>query len=249
MLQIEDLTYRIAGRTLFDGASAFISKGWKVGLVGRNGTGKSTLLRLIREEAGQGGAIRLAQGATLGGVAQEAPAIETPLLAFVMESHAELAALEAEALTATDPDRIAEIHMRLADLDAYSAEARASAILSGLGFSHEDLARPCSAFSGGWRMRAALAGVLFAEPDVLALDEPTNYLDIVAIRWLEDSLDACALGQELALLPMVAAGFLRLVTQPRVFVEPTPLEAAQEFLAGKRLAVGSTPFTRPSSGP
>jgi ATP-binding cassette subfamily F protein 3 len=189
MLQIEDLTYRIAGRTLFDGASAFIAKGWKVGLVGRNGTGKSTLLRLIREEAGTGGAIRLTAGATLGGVAQEAPQIDTPLLAFVMESHAELAALEAEALTATDPDRIAEIHMRLADLDAYSAEARASAILSGLGFSHEDLSRPCSAFSGGWRMRAALAGVLFAEPDVLALDEPTNYLDLEGAAWLEDYLE------------------------------------------------------------
>jgi len=189
MLQIEDLTYRIAGRTLFDGASTFIPKGWKVGLVGRNGTGKSPLLRLIREEASQSGAIRLALGASLGGVAQEAPQIDTPLLTFVMESHAELAALEAEALTATDPDRIADIHMRLADLDAYSAEARASAILSGLGFSHEDLARPCSAFSGGWRMRAALAGVLFAEPDVLALDEPTNYLDLEGAAWLEDYLE------------------------------------------------------------
>jgi ATP-binding cassette, subfamily F, member 3 len=189
MLQIDDLTYRIAGRTLFDGASAFISKGWKVGLVGRNGTGKSTLLRLIREEAGQGAAIRLAAGATLGGVAQEAPAIETPLLIFVLESHEEMAALEKEALTAEDPDRISEIHMRLADLDAYSAEARASAILAGLGFSNEDLGRPCSAFSGGWRMRAALAGVLFAQPDVLALDEPTNYLDLEGAAWLEDYLE------------------------------------------------------------
>lgn len=190
MLQIDDLTYRIAGRTLFDGASAFLAKGWKVGLVGRNGTGKSTLLRLIREEAGLGGAIRLTAGATLGGVAQEAPSIETPLLQFVMESHEEMAALEAEALTATDPDRISEIHIRLADLDAYSAEARASAILIGLGFSQEDLARPCSAFSGGWRMRAALAGVLFAEPDVLALDEPTNYLDLEGAAWLEDYLES-----------------------------------------------------------
>jgi ATP-binding cassette, subfamily F, member 3 len=191
MLQIDDLTYRIAGRTLFDGASAFIARGWKVGLVGRNGTGKSTLLRLIREEAGRhGGAIRIPEGARLGFVAQEAPPTETPLLTFTLSAHEEMAALEAEAETATDPQRIADIHTRLADLDAYSAEARASAILVGLGFGQEDLARPCRAFSGGWRMRAALAGVLFSAPEILILDEPTNYLDLEGAAWLESYLDS-----------------------------------------------------------
>jgi ABC-type multidrug transport system ATPase subunit len=189
MLQIEDLTYRIAGRTLFDGASAFIARGWKVGLVGRNGTGKSTLLKLIQEEAGNpGGAIRIPPAARLGFVAQEAPPIETPVLAFVLEAHAEMDALLKEADIAEDPQRIADIHLRLGELDAYSAEARASSILTGLGFDQDDLQRPCREFSGGWRMRAALAGVLFAQPDILVLDEPTNYLDLEGAAWLEEYL-------------------------------------------------------------
>jgi ATP-binding cassette subfamily F protein 3 len=190
MLQIDDLTYRIAGRSLFNGASAFIARGWKVGLVGRNGTGKSTLLRLIREEArSSSGAIRIQDGARMGFVAQEAPPIDTPLIEFTLAAHEEIAALNAEADIATDPQRIADIHTRLADLDAYSAEARASAILVGLGFSQADLRRPCKAFSGGWRMRAALAGVLFSQPDLLILDEPTNYLDLEGAAWLEGYLE------------------------------------------------------------
>jgi ATP-binding cassette, subfamily F, member 3 len=189
MLQIDDLTYRIAGRTLFDGASAFIARGWKVGLVGRNGTGKSTLLRLIQEEAKAGsGAIRIPPHARLGFVAQEVPQIDTPLLEIVIGAHEELAGLLAEAETAEDPQRIADIHIRLGELDAYAAEARASAILVGLGFAQSDLNRPCREFSGGWRMRAALAGVLFAQPEILVLDEPTNYLDLEGAAWLEEYL-------------------------------------------------------------
>lgn len=186
MLEIRDLTYRIAGRTLIENASASIASGWKVGLVGRNGTGKSTLLRLIAEEAQTGkGAIRLNRGARLGFVAQELPASDTALIDLVLAADLERAALLAEAETAQDPHRIADIQMRLADIEAHSAEARAAAILTGLGFAQGDLSRPAREFSGGWRMRAALAGVLFSTPDLLALDEPTNYLDLEGAAWLE----------------------------------------------------------------
>ncbi|MBI1188025.1 MAG: ATP-binding cassette domain-containing protein [Alphaproteobacteria bacterium] len=189
MLEITDLTHRVAGRVLFDAASATIAEGWKVGLIGRNGSGKTTLLRLIREEAGDpNGAIRIRRGARMGFVAQEVPQIDEPLLDIVLAADAELAALTAEATTAEDPHRIADIHMRLAEIEAYSAEARASAILVGLGFAQSDLRRPCREFSGGWRMRAALAGVLFSAPDLLVLDEPTNYLDLEGAAWLEEYL-------------------------------------------------------------
>ena len=189
MLEISDLTYRIAGRALFEDASAFIAEGWKVGLIGRNGTGKTTLLRLIREEVGKpNSSIRIRRGAKMGFVAQEVPQVDTPLLDIVLAADEELAALNAEAETATDPHRIGDIYTRLGEIDAYSAEARAAAILVGLGFEQEDLRRPCREFSGGWRMRAALAGVLFAAPDLLVLDEPTNYLDLEGAAWLEEYL-------------------------------------------------------------
>jgi ATP-binding cassette subfamily F protein 3 len=186
MLEIADLTHRIAGRLLFDGASAFLAEGWKVGLVGRNGSGKSTLLSLIREAAKTpDGSIRIKRGATTGFVAQELAPSDDRLLDVVLAADEERTALLAEAETATDPHRIADIHTRLADIDAYGAEARAAAILTGLGFSQADLARPTREFSGGWRMRGALAGVLFATPDLLVLDEPTNYLDLEGAAWLE----------------------------------------------------------------
>ena len=189
MLEISDLTYRIAGRTLLDGASAFIAQSWKVGLVGRNGTGKSTLLKLILEDAGRSNsAIRLRRGAKLGHVAQEVPPTDTSLLDVVLAADVERDTLFREAETATDPHRIADIHTRLADIDAYSGEARASEILAGLGFRQDELSRRTAEFSGGWRMRAALAGVLFAAPDVLLLDEPTNYLDLEGAAWLEEYL-------------------------------------------------------------
>jgi ATP-binding cassette, subfamily F, member 3 len=190
MLQITDLTHRLARRVLFDGANAVISDGWKVGLVGKNGSGKSTLLRIIQEEAGKAdgksdGSVRLKRGARMGFVAQEIAATPQPMLDVVLAADTERAALMAEAETATDPDRIGEIHVRLADIDAYSAEARASEILVGLGFKQEELMNPAGSFSGGWRMRAALAGVLFSMPDLLVLDEPTNYLDLEGAAWLE----------------------------------------------------------------
>ncbi len=189
MLRLHDLRFSIEGRPLFEGASAVIPTGHKVGFVGRNGTGKTTLFRLIRNELSlESGDIAVPKGARIGGVAQEVPGSETSLLDTVLEADTERAALLAEADTATDPTRIADIQMRLADIDAWSAEARAATILKGLGFTEPEQAMPCSAFSGGWRMRVALAGVLFSAPDLLLLDEPTNYLDLEGALWLETYL-------------------------------------------------------------
>lgn len=189
MLRITDITYAVEGRPLFEGASATIPTGHKVGLVGRNGTGKTTLFRLIRGElALESGAITLPSRARIGGVAQEAPASDISLIDTVLAADTERAELMAEAETATDPTRIAEIQTRLADIDAWSAEARAASILKGLGFDDADQQRPCADFSGGWRMRVALAAVLFSQPDLLLLDEPTNYLDLEGALWLESYL-------------------------------------------------------------
>jgi len=189
MLRIENITYAVEGRPLFDGASAVIPDGHKVGLVGRNGTGKTTLFRLIRGElALETGTIALPRRARIGGVAQEAPASDVSLIDTVLAADTERAALMAEAETATDPIRIAEVQTRLADIDAWSAPARAASILKGLGFDDDEQLKPCSDFSGGWRMRVALAAVLFSQPDLLLLDEPTNYLDLEGALWLESYL-------------------------------------------------------------
>ncbi len=191
MLEIINLDYRIGPRVLFDGVSARIAAGWKVGLVGRNGTGKSTLLKLIREDVAtprRDAPIRLQQGARIGHVAQEiAPGDET-IINAVLAADVERASLLREADTATDPARIADIHARLTDIDAWSAEARAAEVLMGLGFRQDDLCRPTREFSGGWRMRAAIGGALFSQPDLLLLDEPTNYLDLEGAAWLESYL-------------------------------------------------------------
>ncbi|MBN9674719.1 ABC-F family ATP-binding cassette domain-containing protein [Salipiger bermudensis] len=189
MLRIDDISYSVEGRPLFEGASAVIPAGHKVGLVGPNGAGKTTLFRLIRGELTlDGGEIGLPERARIGGVAQEAPASDVSLIETVLAADAERAALMAEAETATDAHRIAEVQTRLADIDAWSAEGRAASILKGLGFDEADQQRPSSDFSGGWRMRLALAGVLFAQPDLLLLDEPTNYLDLEGALWLESYL-------------------------------------------------------------
>ena len=162
MLHINDLTYRIEGRLIFDQATAAIADDWKVGFVGRNGSGKTTLLvRMIKGEIYAGGDdISIRKGRRIGGVDQEAPASDKSLIETVLEKDQERTALLAEADIASDPNRIAEIQTRLTDIDAHSAEARGSAILSGLGFSPEAQLRPCHEFSGGWRMRVALARCL-----------------------------------------------------------------------------------------
>lgn len=186
MLHINGLTYRIGGRLLFEEATVALPAGHKVGLVGRNGTGKSTLLKLILGELiSEAGGASVPKQARIGTVAQEAPGGSTSLLDTVMAGDLEREALLAEAEIATDPTRISDIQMRLADIDAHSAPARAAIILAGLGFSEAAQNGPCSALSGGWRMRVALAAALFGAPDVLLLDEPTNYLDLEGTIWLK----------------------------------------------------------------
>jgi ATP-binding cassette subfamily F protein 3 len=189
MLSFQDISIRLAGRLLIDHATVQITPGARVGLVGRNGTGKSTLFRAIRSElATESGSIAVPPRWRVGSLAQEAPDGPESLVEIVLKADLERDALLREADSAHDPHRIAEIQTRLVDIDAHSAPARAAAILSGLGFSAADQARPVSEFSGGWRMRVALAATLFAAPDLLLLDEPTNYLDLEGTLWLEDHL-------------------------------------------------------------
>jgi ATP-binding cassette subfamily F protein 3 len=189
MIVLEDITLRIAGKLLLDHASAAIPERARVGVVGRNGAGKTTLFRAILNEIDvETGSIRVPSRARIGRVAQEAPAGPETLLEMVLKADIEREKLMQERETAHDPMRIAEVENRLVEIDAYSAPSRAAKILAGLGFSEEAQARPCSEFSGGWRMRVALAALLFSEPDLLLLDEPTNYLDLEGTLWFQDYL-------------------------------------------------------------
>ena len=188
MLQINELVFDAWGRRFFDGASVTLPKDAKVGLVGRNGVGKSTLFKLILGQLVLGsGEISLPKAARIGSVDQEHPATPVPLIDTVLAADVERATLLARLETAA-PEDMGEIYARLIEIDADRAPSRAAEILAGLGFSTEDLTRPMAEFSGGWRMRVALAASLFAEPDLLLLDEPTNYLDLEGALWLEARL-------------------------------------------------------------
>jgi len=188
MLQIDQLVFTAWGRRFFDHATVTLPIGGKIGLVGRNGIGKSTLFKLIKGElSADSGDIGIPKAARIGAVDQEHPATPVSLLDTILAADTEREALHAE-LEAAEPERMADIYMRLTEIDADRAPARAGEILAGLGFSVADLARPMAEFSGGWRMRVALAAALFAAPDLLLLDEPTNYLDLEGALWLEARL-------------------------------------------------------------
>jgi ATP-binding cassette, subfamily F, member 3 len=192
MLHINALTFRLGQRLLIDNATVALPSGARVGLVGRNGAGKTTLFRLIRGDLSpECGSISAPKDARLGSVEQEAPGGAETLIDFVLSADVERTALLAEAESASDPERIADIQTRLVDIGAHAAPARAARILSGLGFDEEAQYRALSEYSGGWRMRVALAAVLFSEPDLLLLDEPTNYLDLEGVLWLSDYLKSC----------------------------------------------------------
>ncbi len=195
MINISNLTYRISGRLLLDNVSVSIPSGHRIGLVGKNGTGKSTLLKLIAKDLHPDAGDISISGlrnleADIGTVAQEAPNGAMTPLEFTLAADLEREKLLKEVETETLPERISEIHSRLSDISAYSAEARASSILHGLGFNQKEQGQPLSSFSGGWRMRVAIAAVLFSDPDLLLLDEPTNHLDLESTIWLEAYLKA-----------------------------------------------------------
>jgi ATP-binding cassette subfamily F protein 3 len=189
MLHINDLTYRIGGRTLFDGTTLHVSSGQRVGLVGRNGAGKTTLFKLILNELhSDGGTLSIRPRARVGRVQQEMPEGEQSLIDCVLAHDPERAILMAEAETSDCGHRLSELHERLQAIDAHTAPSRAASILAGLGFNAEAQTQSLHNFSGGWRMRVALAGALFAQPDLLLLDEPTNHLDLEATLWLQSYL-------------------------------------------------------------
>jgi ATP-binding cassette subfamily F protein 3 len=189
MLVINNILVRIAGREILKGASASLPAGRRVGLVGRNGAGKSTLLKVILGQMhADDGEVSWPAAWRVGAVAQEAPGTQTSLIDTVLEADPERLRLLSEAEHETDGHKLGEIYHRLEAIDAYTAPARAAEILAGLGFSAADQLRPCAEFSGGWRMRVALAAILFSAPDLLLLDEPTNYLDLEGVMWLESFL-------------------------------------------------------------
>jgi ATP-binding cassette subfamily F protein 3 len=189
MINLNGITVRLGGRTILDRATSALPPRSRVGLIGRNGAGKSTLMKVVIGQIDPDeGSVDKPRGIRIGYIAQEAPSGEITPIEAVLGADQERATLLAESETCHDPDRLGEIHERLNAIDAYSAPARAARILVGLGFDEEMQNRPLDSYSGGWKMRVALAALLFSEPDLLLLDEPSNHLDLEATMWLEDFL-------------------------------------------------------------
>ncbi|HHU9644359.1 TPA: ATP-binding cassette domain-containing protein, partial [Escherichia coli] len=189
MIVFSSLQIRRGVRVLLDNATATINPGQKVGLVGKNGCGKSTLLALLKNEiSADGGSYTFPGSWQLAWVNQETPALPQAALEYVIDGDREYRQLEAQLHDANernDGHAIATIHGKLDAIDAWSIRSRAASLLHGLGFSNEQLERPVSDFSGGWRMRLNLAQALICRSDLLLLDEPTNHLDLDAVIWLE----------------------------------------------------------------
>jgi ATP-binding cassette subfamily F protein 3 len=190
MLNLNGITVRLGGRTILDRATAALPPYGRIGLIGRNGAGKSTLMKvMIGSLEADDGSLEMPKGTRIGYIAQEAPAGDSTPFDTVLAADTERAALMAESeQEGLDPDRMAEVHERLIAIDAYTAPARASRILVGLGFDEDMQGQPLDSFSGGWKMRVALASLLFSQPDLLLLDEPSNHLDLEATLWLENFL-------------------------------------------------------------
>ena len=190
MLNLNGITVRLGGRTILDRATAALPPYGRIGLIGRNGAGKSTLMKvMIGSLEADDGSLEMPKGTRIGYIAQEAPAGNSTPFDTVLAADTERAALMIESeQEGLDPDRMAEVHERLIAIDAYTAPARASRILVGLGFDEENQGQPLDSFSGGWKMRVALASLLFSQPDLLLLDEPSNHLDLEATLWLENFL-------------------------------------------------------------
>lgn len=189
MLSLSNISYKIGPRTIIEETSLNVMDGWRVGVVGVNGAGKSTLFKMITGAIKpDSGTVSMNKNQRMGWVRQDIPETDTPLIDLVLAANERMAALWKQAETEEDPNKLADIYQELADMDAYSAPSKAATLLTGLGFKEEQLTEPFSSFSGGWRMRVALASALFVEPEVLLLDEPTNHLDLEAIMWLENYL-------------------------------------------------------------
>jgi len=233
MLSLSQITVRLGGRLILDGATASLPPRSRVGLIGRNGAGKSTLMKII---AGTGepdaGSVEMPRGSRIGYIAQEAPAGTATPFETVLAADVERAALMEEAETVEDHHRIGEIHERLIAIDAHSAPARCARILVGLGFDETMQHQPLDSFSGGWKMRVALAALLFSEPDLLLLDEPSNHLDLEATLWLENFLKGyratmVVISHERDLLNNVVDHILHL-EQGKVFLYPGGYDAFEK---------------------
>lgn len=192
MIEIKNLTLQRGLKVLLDKANATVNPGQRVGLIGKNGTGKSSLFALIKGEITQdGGDVSIPKNWRLASVSQETPDLDISALDYVLQGDAELQTLQTalrQAEAQNDGMKQAEYHAKLEEIDAYTAPARAAKLLNGLGFSQEEHSRPVKSFSGGWRMRLNLAQALICRADLLLLDEPTNHLDLETVLWLENHL-------------------------------------------------------------